>query len=71
MKAIMMKKVSVTLHQKRMQCPLVRRRLKNSRGKMADYLVEKLYMDALENMWAKKKESEYLKEKNMMIIFLH
>jgi hypothetical protein len=41
------------------------------RGKMADYLVEKLYMDALENMWAKKKESKYLKEKNMMIIFLH
>jgi hypothetical protein len=41
------------------------------RGKMTDSPIGKLYMDALENMWAKKKESEDLKEKNVMIIFLH
>jgi hypothetical protein len=32
-------------------------------GNMADSPVGKLYMDVLENMWAKKKESEDLKEK--------
>jgi hypothetical protein len=35
-------------------------------GKMSDFPVGKLYMDALENMWAKKKESEELKEKKRM-----
>ena len=33
------------------------------RGKISGSPAGKLYMDALENMWAKKKESEDLKDK--------